>query len=135
MSQAFFKEFRMVGQICREGMDESGILPKARYAMTVGHCLEQQGVWECYYPPSGSRTELLWGSRGRSSNDPAVHSTKNVPKNYFLGTFLSVCCIQIERKNSFKLKNYVHGKYFNLMLSEHLEAHLMVTLSMDGIMN
>ena len=27
----------MVGQICREGMDESGILPKARYAMTVFH--------------------------------------------------------------------------------------------------
>ena len=25
----------LVGQICREGMDESGILPKARYAMTV----------------------------------------------------------------------------------------------------
>ena len=38
--QAFFKEFRVVGQICREGMDESGILPKARYAMTVFHCLE-----------------------------------------------------------------------------------------------
>ena len=31
----FFKEFRVVGQICREGMDESGILPNARYAMTV----------------------------------------------------------------------------------------------------
>ena len=38
--QAFFREFRVVGQICREGMDESGILPKARYAMTVFHCLE-----------------------------------------------------------------------------------------------
>ena len=34
------KEFRVVGQIRREGMDESGILPKARYAMTVFHCLE-----------------------------------------------------------------------------------------------
>ena len=37
----FLKEFRVVGQICREGMDDSGILPKARYAMTVFHCLEQ----------------------------------------------------------------------------------------------
>ena len=41
----FLKEFRVVGQICREGMDDSGILPKARYAMTVFHCLEQLGVW------------------------------------------------------------------------------------------
>ena len=35
--QAFLKEFRVMGQICREGMDESGVLPKARYAMTVFH--------------------------------------------------------------------------------------------------
>ena len=33
----FFKEFRVVGQICREVMDESGVLPKARYAMTIFH--------------------------------------------------------------------------------------------------
>ena len=46
-----FKEFRVVGQICREGMDESGILPKARYAVTIGQCLEQQGVWERCNPP------------------------------------------------------------------------------------
>ena len=41
----FLKEFRVVGQICREGMDDSGILPKARYPMTVFHCLEQLVVW------------------------------------------------------------------------------------------
>ena len=41
----FLKEFRVVGQICREGMDDSGIPPKARHAMTVFHCLEQLGVW------------------------------------------------------------------------------------------
>ena len=35
--QAFLKEFRVMGQICHEGMDESGILLKARYAMTVFH--------------------------------------------------------------------------------------------------
>ena len=29
-----------MGQICREGMDESGILPKARYVMTVDHGLD-----------------------------------------------------------------------------------------------
>ena len=35
-----------------------------------------------------------------SASDPAVHSTKKMPpKNYFFGTFLSLCCIQIERKN------------------------------------
>ena len=38
--QAFFKEFRVVGQIRLEDMDESGILPKARYAITAFHCLE-----------------------------------------------------------------------------------------------
>ena len=36
---------RVVGQICREGMDESGILPKGRYAVTVFHCLEYLVVW------------------------------------------------------------------------------------------
>ena len=41
----FLKEFRVVGQICREDMVDSGILPKARYAMTVFHCLEQLVVW------------------------------------------------------------------------------------------
>ena len=41
--QAFLKEFWVVGQIYREGTDESGILPKARYAMTAGNCLEQLG--------------------------------------------------------------------------------------------
>ena len=69
------------------------------------------------------------GEAPRISSDPAVHSTKMRPKNYFLDTFLSVSCIEIERKNSFKWKKiYVQGKYFNLMLGEHLEEHLMVTL-------
>ena len=34
LTRPFLKEFRVVGQICHEGMDESGILPKALYAMT-----------------------------------------------------------------------------------------------------
>ena len=41
----FLKEFRVVDQICREGMDDSGILPKARYATIVFHFLEQLVVW------------------------------------------------------------------------------------------
>ena len=50
---------------------------------------------------------------------PPPPKKKNT-KNYFLGTFLSVCCIQIEKKTSFKLKKiYVQGKYLNLMLGEH----------------
>ena len=108
--QAFLKELRVVGQICREGMDESGILPKALYAMTVGHCLEQQGVWERCNPPVDPGQSFGGGPGGEapgSSDDPAVHSTKNVPKNYFPGTFLSVCCIQIEKKSSFKLKKFM----------------------------
>ena len=39
------------------------IVPKARYAMTKGHCYIQLG---CCKPPSGSRAEPWWGSRGRS---------------------------------------------------------------------
>ena len=35
-----FEEFRVVGQICRVGMYESGILAKAQYAMTIFHCME-----------------------------------------------------------------------------------------------
>ena len=111
--QAFLKEFRVMGQICHEGMDESGILPKARYAMIVFHL---SGVAGCrgggrYKPPSGSRAETWWGSRGQS---PWKHQRscstlyqKMPPKKHFLGTFLSVCCIQIERKNSFKLKKFM----------------------------
>ena len=42
-----------MGQICREGMNESGILPKARYAMTIFYL---PGVAGClgegrYKPP------------------------------------------------------------------------------------
>ena len=43
-SRPLFEEIRMVGQICREGMDESDIFPKAGYAMTVSHLL-----WIIYY--------------------------------------------------------------------------------------
>ena len=71
----------MVGQICREGMpDESGILPKARYAMTIGHCLEQQG--EHCNPPVGPGQSFCGGPGGQalgSSNDPVAHSTKKCP--------------------------------------------------------
>ena len=35
-------------------------------AMTVGHYPNQVGVWGRCKPPSGSRTEPWWGSRGRS---------------------------------------------------------------------
>ena len=44
-----------MGQICREGMDESGILPRARYAMTV---VESGGRCK---PPSGSKGRALMG--------------------------------------------------------------------------
>ena len=33
-------------------------------AMTVGHCPNQLGVWGHCKPPSGSRAEPWWGSRG-----------------------------------------------------------------------
>ena len=108
--QTFLKEFRVVGQICREGMDESSILPKARYAMTVGHCLEQLEVWGCCKPLRGSRAEPWWGFRASPRKLQRSCSTqyqKPAPKKHFLGTFLSVCCIQIERKDSFKLKKFM----------------------------
>ena len=89
----------MVGQICREGMDETGILPKARYAMTVCHCLEQLLVWgdgegRCKPPSSGSKAEPWWGPGDEvsgSSSDPAVHGTKEcLPKTTFLVHFICV---------------------------------------------
>ena len=102
----FLKQFRVVGQICREGMDESGILPKARYAMTVFHCLG--GGWGAISPPVGPG-QIPGGGPGGEA--PAILQytvpKKMPPKNHFLGTFLSVCCIQIERKNSFKLKKFM----------------------------
>ena len=89
--EAFFKECRVVGQICHEGMDESGILPKARYAMIVGHCLEQPGDLEgAVSPPVGPGHRLVGGPGGRSprsSSKSAVHSTKNVKKTTFLVHF------------------------------------------------
>ena len=97
-----------MGQICREGMDESGILPKARYAMTVFHL---SGVAGCLGRGRGAISlpvgpgRIPGGGPGveapGSSSDPAVHSNKKCPPKHFLGTFLSVYCIQIERKNSF----------------------------------
>ena len=88
----------MVGQICREGMDESGILPKVRYAMTVGHCFEQQGVWGCCKTPSGSRAELWWGPGAKQYTVP-----KKCPppkKNTFLVHFY-LCA-------AYKLKGKIH---------------------------
>ena len=40
-------------------------MPKAQFAMTKGHCCIRVGVWGRCEPPSGSRAEPWWGSRGR----------------------------------------------------------------------
>ena len=106
ISRTFLKEIRVAGQICREGMDESGILLKARYAVTVCHCLEQlvvggRGAVSRSVDPGQSPGGGFGGS------DSQVHNTKRYPQKQFFGTFLSVCCIQIERRNSFKLKKFM----------------------------
>ena len=85
----------MVGQICREGMDERDILPKARYAMTVGHCLELLGVWGHCKPPVGPGQSPGMGPGGeapRSSIDPAVHITKKCPQKP-LSWYIFVCLL------------------------------------------
>ena len=70
----------MVGQICREGMDESGNLPKARYAMTVGHCLEQQEVWErCN--PQWVQDRAFVGVQGAKPSEALTILQYTVPKN------------------------------------------------------
>ena len=51
-------------------MDESGILPKARYGMTVFHLPGVAGQ-----SPGGGPG----GEAPGSSSDPAVHSTKKMP--------------------------------------------------------
>ena len=105
----FFREFRVVswGHGWKWYPAESTICNDRISLTGVAGCLEGR-----YKAPSGSRAEPWLGFRGEdpgSSSNPAVHSTKRSrqkmhPKSHFLGTFLSVCCIQIERKNSFKLK-------------------------------
>ena len=93
-----------MGQICREGMDESGILPKARYAMTVGHCLEQQRVWERCKPPVGPGQNFCGGPGDEapgSSNDPAVHSTKKCPQKTTCLVYFYLCA-------AYKLKGKIH---------------------------
>ena len=87
----FFKEFRVVGQICREGMDEGGILPKARYAMTVGHCLKQQGVWGRCKLPSGSRPEPWWGSQ-KLQRSCSTQYRKNAPQK-LLSWYIFICVL------------------------------------------
>ena len=102
--QAFFKESRVVGQIYHEGMDESGILPKARYAMTIGHCLEQQGAWGCCKPPVGPGQSPGGGPGGKapgSSSDPAVQSIKKCPKKTTFLVNLYLCA-------AYKLKGKIH---------------------------
>ena len=78
-------------------------------------CISSPGVTGCLggaiSPPVGPGQNPGGDPGGEapgSSRNPAGHSTKKMPpKNHFLGTFLSVCCIQIERKNSFKLKKFM----------------------------
>ena len=90
----FFKEFRVVRQICREGIDESGILPKARYAMTVCHCLEQLLLWEGCKPPlpqvgrRQSRDEVQEAKFPEATAilQYAIPKKMPSPKNHFLGT-------------------------------------------------
>ena len=68
------------------------------------------GVWGCSKPP-GDPGQSPGGGPGSkapgSYSDPAVQSIKKCPPKHFLGTFLAVCCIQIEKKNSFKLKKFM----------------------------
>ena len=104
----FFKEFRVVGQICREGMDESGILSKARYAMTVCHCPEQPLVlWGGGGGEGGgavSQGRAVVGFRRRSVRKlQSTQYQKMPPKTTSLVHFICV----LQRKNSFKLKKFM----------------------------
>ena len=79
----------MVGQICREGIDQSGVLPKAQYAMTVGHYLEQQGIWGCC-----NAVSLLVGpgqSPGGGPEGEALSTKKGGPEGEALSTKKFMC--------------------------------------------
>ena len=57
-------------------------MPKARYAVTVGHCKIQMGVWGCK-PPAGPGQSPGGGPGGeapRSSENLKVYITKKRPK-------------------------------------------------------
>ena len=81
----------MVGQLCREGMDESDILPKAGYAMTIFHLLWISWLSEDAASPSVGA--------GRSCSTQ-LGVPKNAPKNHFLGIFY-LC-------TAYKLKGEIH---------------------------
>ena len=96
--QAFFKEFKMVGQICREGKNESAILPKARYTVTVFYCLGS-----AISPPVGPRQspgESPGGEPSGSSSDPAVHSTKKCLQK-LLSWYIFLCVLHTNSKETF----------------------------------
>ena len=96
------KEFRVVGQICREGMDESGTLPKCTIC---NDRISLPGVAGCL---GGGAISPQWV---QGAEVPAILQytvPKNAPKNSLSWYILSVCCIQIERKNSFKLKKFMY---------------------------
>ena len=88
-----------MGQICREGMDESGILPKARYAMTVCHRLEQLLVCG-----DGARPPV--GPGGEAPEAPAILQytvPKNAPPPQKKPTFLVhfICVLHTNSKEKF----------------------------------
>ena len=95
-------------------MDESGILPKARYAMTICHCLDQLlvggGGGRCKPPPVGPR-QSRGGVQGAKFPEAQAILQYTEPKKWppkpLSWYILSVCCIKSERKNSFKLKKFM----------------------------
>ena len=89
-----------MGQIHREGMDKNVTVPKAGYAITIGHCLEQVGVGGLAPTPAGQGQSPGGGPGGEvrgNSGDPAVHSTKQRPRNT-LSWYIFIC-VHVLHKN------------------------------------
>ena len=101
-----------MGQICREGMDESGILLKAPYRISyLPHFFDRislAGVAGCLggaiSPPVGPGQIPGGGQGGEapgSSSDPAVHSTKKRPQKTTFLVHFYLCA-------AYKLKGKIH---------------------------
>ena len=106
----FCNEFRVVGQF----VVRAWIKMVSCRKQDINDRISLPGVAGCLggviSPPVSPGQSPGGGSGGEAPEAPAILPytvPKIPPKSHFLGTFLSVCCIQIERKNSFKLKKFM----------------------------
>ena len=117
----FLKEFRVVGQICREGMQgwqwypaESTICNDRISLPGAAGC-----VGAAISPPVGPGQSPGGGPGDKapgSSSDPAVHSTKKCPQKATFLVNLYLCA-------AYKLKGKIHLNWKSLCARQIIQPH------------